>query len=84
MAFTVDMEWAKLKKPELIQLSEELGLEVVRTIKKQLLIDKIRALDLENEEIIESWEEVEKRNHDRRRELDLKEKELELRRLELE
>ncbi|KAM7283707.1 uncharacterized protein ISCGN_000813 [Ixodes scapularis] len=78
------MEWAKLKKPELIQLSEELGLEVVRTIKKQQLIAKIRALDLENEEIIESWEEVEKRNHDRRRELDLKEKELELRRLELE
>lgn len=84
MAFTIDMEWAKLKKPELIQLSEELGLEVVRTIKKQQLIAKIRALDLENEEIIESWEEVEKRNHDRRRELDLKEKELELRRLELE
>lgn len=84
MAFAAGMEWAKLKKPELLQLSEELGLEVTKTATKQQLIDKIRALGLENEEIFESWEEVEKRDKDRRRELDLKERDLELRKLELE
>ncbi|KAM7313255.1 uncharacterized protein ISCGN_003132 [Ixodes scapularis] len=92
------MEWEKLKKPELFQLSEELGLQVAKTTKKQQLIDKIRALGFENEEILESWEEVEKRAINRQRELDfqqqqldfnkreqdLKEKEIEIERQKLE
>ncbi|CAN7974915.1 unnamed protein product [Ixodes persulcatus] len=70
------MEWEKLKKPELFQISEELGLQVAKTTKKQQLINKIRALGFENEEVLESWEEVEKGAIKRQRELDLQQRQL--------
>lgn len=77
------MEWARLKKSELLLLAEDLGLEVPRSTKRQSLMDKIVALKLD-EKIVECWEAVERKQNERNLELNLKREEIELKKLEFQ
>lgn len=79
-----DKGWPRLKKLEIILLAEALQLQVPRSIKRQPLIDRIVALQLHEEEIGECWEAVDRKQNERRQELDLKMEEIERKKPELE
>ena len=84
MAFTAGMEWIKLQVSDLVLLAEEMGVEVPRGAKREQLIENILALEWDQEDIEDTWLDLEKRNDYRKRELHLKQQELELKQLELE
>lgn len=68
------MDWEKLKKPELLWVWVDVGLQEPRFIKRQLLGNKILALYLEEKKIIECREDGARKHSERRLELEQREK----------
>ncbi|KAH8040130.1 hypothetical protein HPB51_009386 [Rhipicephalus microplus] len=82
------MNFKGLKKPELLELARELGLQIAETKRKQEIIDAIERTGAEDEELSECSEDIKQRKEEQRLREEKEEKEridrLEMKRLEVE